>query len=79
MPVRTGKLGPSGADASGIYKVQPEVIRTRIANNIGTIAHEIGHHLEKTLTGEVAGKLWQEYRHELEPIVTMARKGQEPQ
>lgn len=67
-----------GRDASGIYKVKPEVIRTRIANNISTVAHEFGHHLEKLLTGEIGGKLWEKYRHELEPIATQARKGQDP-
>jgi len=31
----------------GEYKVQPEVIRTAQAEDIATIAHEVGHHLQK--------------------------------
>jgi hypothetical protein len=35
--------------AQGVYKVSPEVIRTARSEDIATISHEIGHHLEKRL------------------------------
>ncbi|MHB9144740.1 MAG: LPD38 domain-containing protein [Symbiobacteriia bacterium] len=35
--------------AIGIYKVQPEVIRLRAWGDLQTLAHEIGHHLDKQL------------------------------
>lgn len=45
IPVATGKVTVPGA--SGIYKDKPETIRTRITNNLPTISHELGHHLDK--------------------------------
>lgn len=45
IPVATGKV--TDREASGIYKDKPETIRTRIANNLPTISHELGHHLNK--------------------------------
>lgn len=45
IPIATGKV--SSKDARGVYKRKAEVIRTRIANNLPTISHELGHHLDK--------------------------------
>ena len=45
IPISTGKV--TDRRASGIYKEKAEAIRTRIANNLPTISHELGHHLEK--------------------------------
>ena len=45
IPIATGKV--TDREASGIYKAKPETIRTRIANNLPTISHELGHHLCK--------------------------------
>ena len=45
IPVATGKV--TDREATGIYKNKPETIRTRIANNLPTISHELGHHLNK--------------------------------
>lgn len=45
IPISTGKVTDN--KASGIYKEKPEIIRTRIANNLPTISHELGHHLDK--------------------------------
>lgn len=45
IPISTGKV--TDRNARGIYKVRPEVIRTRIANNLPTISHELGYHLDK--------------------------------
>ena len=45
IPVVTGKV--TVPNASAIYKETPEVIRSRIANNLPKISHELGHHLDK--------------------------------
>ena len=45
IPVATGKV--TIPEASGLYKEKAESIRTRIANNLPTISHELGHHLIK--------------------------------
>ncbi len=45
IPIATGKV--TDREASGIYKDTPETIRTRVANNMPTISHELGHHLDK--------------------------------
>ena len=45
VPISTGKVPHK--DARGVYKRKAETIRTRIANNLPTIAHELGHHLDK--------------------------------
>lgn len=44
LPISTGKFKER---AYGIYKTNTEAIRTRVANNITTISHELGHHLDK--------------------------------
>ena len=46
VPIRTGRFR---GKALGIFKVKPEVIRSKIANDIPVIAHEIGHYLDKVL------------------------------
>jgi hypothetical protein len=46
------------------------MIRLRKANDIATAAHEIGHHLEKTLFGETASGKLGEYGDELSKIAT---------
>ena len=44
VPIRIGKYrGP----ARGIFKRHPEVIRSRLANDLPVICHEIGHFLDK--------------------------------
>lgn len=45
IPIVTGKV--TDRTASGIYKETPETIRIRIANNLPTVSHELGHHLDK--------------------------------
>lgn len=45
IPISTGKV--TDREASGIYKEKVEAIRTRITNNLPTISHELGHHLDK--------------------------------
>ena len=45
LPIKTGKV--SIRRAIGIYKKDPEVVRTRTSNDLPTIIHELGHHLSK--------------------------------
>ena len=45
VPISTGKV--TVPNARGIYKVLPEAIRIKIANNLPTISHELGHHIDK--------------------------------
>ncbi len=44
IPVSSGKFRHK---AYGIYRQKPEAIRTKVANALPTIAHELGHHLDK--------------------------------
>jgi hypothetical protein len=46
ITIDTGRTG-GGKGVLGVYKVQPEVIRSAAAQDYDTIAHEIGHHLTK--------------------------------
>ncbi len=43
-PIRVGRYYQK---ARGIYKVQPEAIRTKMWGDIVAISHEVGHHLDK--------------------------------
>ena len=44
IPIRVGRFRQK---ARGIFKQKPEVIRTRLAQDIPTISHEVGHYLDK--------------------------------
>lgn len=44
IPISTGKFHQK---AYGIYKNKSEAIRTKVSNALPTIAHEVGHHLDK--------------------------------
>lgn len=45
--VRTKRMGNVDPAIQGYFKVKPEVIRTKQANDIQVIAHEVGHALDK--------------------------------
>ncbi|HHY44818.1 MAG TPA: hypothetical protein GX512_03805 [Firmicutes bacterium] len=47
IPIRTGRFKTYRGKVLGIFKVKPEVIRTRLANDLPVIAHEVGHYLDK--------------------------------
>jgi hypothetical protein len=76
VPIRTGRFGSGKArSVLGIFKVQPEVIRTRLAKDIETIAHEIGHGLQKYIWPESVGKrglkasfIPKQFKAEIEPM-----------
>lgn len=44
--IDSGRLR-SGRGVLGLYKTKPEVVRTRMAEDIQVISHEVGHHLDK--------------------------------
>ena len=46
VPIRTGRFKQK---ALGIFKIKPEVVRTRMANDLPVISHEVGHYLDKQL------------------------------
>jgi hypothetical protein len=73
VPIRIGKFRER---AHGIFKQKPEVIRLKVANSIKTAVHEVGHHLQNTLFGEISWKPLEPFRSELEPIATKPRAGQ---
>lgn len=45
--IDTGRLSSKGRGVLGEYKIKPEVIRSRMAQDIQVISHELGHHLDK--------------------------------
>jgi hypothetical protein len=78
IPLRVGRF----RNALGIFKVGPEVIRTRFAHDIEVIAHEIGHALHKfmwpearTGSGGLAAGPLRAFQDELIPIATKPRAG----
>lgn len=79
VPIRYGRFR---GKALGIFKVKPEVIRTKFANDIETASHEIGHALQKYLFPEsltkqgLSGKIFQEYQKELLSIASKPKAGQ---
>lgn len=47
IPIRTGGMGKAKRKAAGFFKVGPEVVRLREANDLPTAVHEAGHAIEK--------------------------------
>ena len=74
VPIRTGRISVPGA--AGIYKTDSKIIRTRIANDVSTIMHEAGHHLQNIVFGEVSETPLKPFAKELEPLATRPRPGQ---
>ncbi len=79
LPIRTGRFI---GKALGIFKPRSEVVRTKYANDIEVIAHEVGHALHKYLWPETLTKKglsaqpFQAFAHELDLIATTPKKGQ---
>lgn len=79
VPIRTGRFRL--AETLGIYKSRGEVIRTRVTNDLPTIAHEVGHHLQKLFFQNKRGALKdssipKEFRAELKPLAYKGAKKQ---
>ena len=78
VPIRVGRFRQQ---ALGIFKVRAEVARSRLAQDLPTITHEVGHFINKVLwgTGPRGNLNWKplaSYRAELTPIATKPRAGQ---
>ena len=78
VPIRTGRFR---GKALGIFKIKPEVVRSKMANDIETISHEIGHALQKHLYPESmkggvahAPADWQLFGDELKRAATQPNK-----
>lgn len=52
IPIRTGKFKQRDA---GIFQSRGEVIRTKEANDLNAITHELGHYLEQKIYGKMGG------------------------
>jgi len=44
LPIRVSRYSQK---AKGIYKIKPEVVRTKLAHDLDVIVHEVGHHLDR--------------------------------
>jgi hypothetical protein len=60
IPIRAGRVAQR--TVAGVFKVRPEVIRIRSADNLATAAHEIGHATEKLVFGWEKGGPWKQPR-----------------
>ncbi|HQD31964.1 MAG TPA: strawberry notch family protein [Clostridiales bacterium] len=67
VPIRTGKYRQR---ARGIFKVNPEVIRTKVRGDLPAIAHELGHYLDKKFKFSSS----QEFKNELMKLGVPASK-----
>lgn len=74
LPVKIG--GTQRKNILGLYYQKEELVRLQVANDMLTLAHEIGHHEEKVLFGGVARKYKdftpkeKEFFVELKPLAT---------
>ncbi len=48
LPINVGKFKQR---ALGIYKPKEQTIRLKVANDLDTLAHELGHHIHETVMG----------------------------
>ncbi len=71
VPVR--QKGARFGRAAGLFYPKEEMIRIKKANDLTTVAHEIGHYLEKSLFGKVGSKEISEYHGELSKLATKPR------
>lgn len=58
VPYRYGHYRGFSQGTLGVFKVEPEVVRLKQANDIPVAAHEMGHALEKAVFGWVDGSPW---------------------
>lgn len=76
---RQGRIG-GGRNVLGVYKIKPDVVRTRAMHEIDTLAHEGGHALEYKKTPELTKTLEQfsAAKGHAEPLEKMAYPGANP-
>ena len=83
LPIKIGRFRDGNRGVLGIFKIKPEVIRTKLANDIEVVSHEIGHALEKYLwpetrdkKGALTGAAFKDFANELVAIASKPREGQ---
>ena len=72
VPVRLGKI-TGGKAVQGQYYPKEEMIRLRKANDIATLSHEVGHHLEKVVFDKIGSDEVKQFYAELSPIASKAK------
>jgi hypothetical protein len=72
VPIRQGRFRGS-KNVRGIFKWKPEVIRERLAQDLETEFHELGHKLHKQLWKELSDKPFEKFRAELGPIASIPK------
>lgn len=67
LNITTGHI--RGSDIRGQYNRRNQGIRSRIANDLPTVSHELGHHFDQTfdLQGNMTGDMRQELLNKLDP------------
>ena len=70
VPFRSGRFK---GGALGIFKINPEVVRSRTFGDIENVAHEVGHVLHKALFGTtprggLSNRVFQPWADELRPL-----------
>ena len=73
VPIRMGKVR-GGKNVLGQYYPNEKMIRTRFANDIETVTHEAGHHIENIVFGGIGSKKAMPFYNELSAIATKPRK-----
>lgn len=73
VPIRMGKVR-GGKNVLGQYYPNEKMIRTRFANDIETVAHEAGHHIENIVFGGIGSEEALPFYEELSKIATKPRK-----
>lgn len=88
MASLAGKFGFKQGSMRGSlahFEPKPETIRSQMVNDVESLSHELGHHLQKVLWpdirtkgGGLSGKvpIFREFRKELIPLATKPRSGQ---
>ena len=61
LPVKSGRLGRRFKKALGIYKARPEVVRLGTQGDIVTLAHEVGHHVQKLFFASPDGRIYEDH------------------
>ncbi|OXM17313.1 hypothetical protein CGZ75_12120 [Paenibacillus herberti] len=68
VTIDTGRMGVSRKKVLGLYKVRPEVIRTGYAEDLDTMAHEVGHHFDKKFNLKQNRQLEQELLNMMDQV-----------
>lgn len=73
VPIRVGKE-KFGRFKLGFYKVRPEVVRQKVANDLRVTSHEVAHHLDKKYFGKDPAR-FDTWKAELKALDYEPKKG----